>query len=329
MGYIKVGRLREGGSGKVIVIKNKETATLYAAKMMLKASEHAELENDYRIVKKLNAYKMIDNTSLSSIISYYSFTRYQGERAIVMDLYKSFDVGQMIETCAIHNPSCLSALKDYLIQEIIYLMNIIHTNGVAHRDIKQSNILANHVDWLTDVRTTGRVTQEKIEQTIKDLTPSTIATKLLIVVLDFGFAIDDRSPPSIYNNKVGTRSYEAPEILRGKLSRRSKKKFDETTYTEDDLVFDGVLHAVAFYKECDIWALGVLIYKILFSRNIFSIASEDSCEDALKKIFSLNLSTVLPEKMSYSKIIKKCLEKTAADRPSIALIESLLFASII
>ena len=331
--YSKLGKLREGGFGKIIAIKNKTNGKIYAAKIISikNVKDHKkrllEIKNDYRIIKKINLKYNDEQDDMSRIIKYHSLAKHGNETAIIMDLYKPFDIGQMVYYIREHHEDLLMITIDHIILQISVLLKKIHNLNIAHRDIKQSNILANHIDWINEMRTHSNITLETYKNSLSSLNKSNIEQNIIIIMLDFGFSIDKNSPSEIYNNKVGTRSYESPEILRGRISRKSKKTLGISTYTYEDLFFDNSQDAIDFYQKCDVWAFGILIYKLIFSKNIFNIVGTDSTDMALDKILSYDKTTTTknnnPNK-KYIPLIHKCLNIESSKRPNANYIHSIL-----
>jgi len=284
MTYTKLGKLKEGGFGKIFVVKDNSTGSLCAAKLLIKDMKRRieEIYNDYRIVTELqHDAKLISGSA--RIINYKKIASHHDKPAIIMDLYKSFDVGQMSEYFRTNFDDCRTAhVINSIIQHITYLLAKLHDHGIAHRDIKQTNILANHISWLDKLKEKGKVSEELINSTLSKVSPENSMNDIIVILLDFGFSIDENTPASIYNNKVGTRAYESPELLKGRIM--ANNKIGTSTNENDPLHFSSSTDAVKFYQKCDVWALGVLLYKLINGKNIFNIIGTDSPENVFEKV---------------------------------------------
>lgn len=341
--YSKVRNVKEGGFGKVIVVRNNKTKKLIAAKLLLRNDKEREeeIKNDFRIVERIHQNYRFGN-GRARVIRYLSIAHYRSTPAILMDLYKSFDVGQMITFLRKMLQQSVNLTEQYSkLEELFFsflhftslqvamMMKNIHNLGIAHRDLKQSNILVNLKSWDRSLKKVGDVSKNEVEMSVSELDAKTMKSDLSIILIDFGFAIDEFSSPKLFNNRVGTRSYEAPEILRGKLYFKKKKRQDDSTSSmSDELDFSNSIDAVKFYQQCDVWAFGNLLYKLIHGRNIFGIGGADTVESALEKINSFREKSRtfvvedLPESLSdrlekkFRQIILSCLNLNGEKRPS-------------
>jgi len=107
---------------------------------------------------------------------------------------------------------------------LLVAVNKLHQSGVAHRDIKPQNLFLESKE-----------------------------SNSVIKVGDFGFAVRVHTPKSL-NNKVGTPSYVAPEIVK-------------------DQPYD---------QSCDMWSVGVVFYVLLCGYLPFPQNDQEKKFEAIK-----------------------------------------------
>jgi serine/threonine protein kinase len=126
--------------------------------------------------------------------------------------------------------------KDVL-QSICLALKYCHEIGIAHRDVKTENILIGGQCELED-----QLSGEKFQ--IPDQSSEFLKGKQ-IMLIDFAFATSCLGGKKV-DTYCGTQSYMSPEILRKEA------------------------HCP---KKADVWALGILAYKLLTGEHPFQVVS--------------------------------------------------------
>ncbi len=129
-----------------------------------------------------------------------------------------------------------------ILTDIALGLEYMHKRGIIHRDIKPGNILISLGNTIPFRKLTS-LNKGSFKSILNDIDPMSITAK----ICDFGFSkrfLKDRRPVT---PGVVTIWYRSPEIL-------MKKEHDEKT---------------------DVWAYGLLIYEILYSKVLYETTGEN------------------------------------------------------
>ena len=164
----------------------------------------------------------------------------------VVRLYDSVETQQTInlflEHCQGRSLYTFLKLKPYrrvsentakkIFKQIVDGMAYVHSQNIAHRDLKPDNIL------------------------IQELPPSiSSSSSIKVKIIDFGFSICQNGKNKL-RTFCGTPSYMAPEIV-------AKRDYDG--------------------KQADVWALGIILYAMIYGRCPFRGVNEKELYQRIQK----------------------------------------------
>ena len=185
--YIKLNKLGEGGSGRIIKVKSNSDNKYYALKEIIIRDEIKDkienIQKEVDILSKINC---------ENIIKYYGSRKINNILYIVMEYYAGTNLKEFIDK-NIKNNKLIEENKLYnIIKQICIGIKEIHNNNIIHKDIKPENIFMN----------------EKME----------------IKIGDFGISkqFDKIKEYKTTLNKTRAIYYIAPEVLiKGKYNEKS------------------------------------------------------------------------------------------------------------
>lgn len=202
-----------------------------------------------------------------------------------------------------------TTLREISILKSLQHKNIIDLKQVIHRDDFLIMVLE-FVDYdlMKYIKTFG-MKYNLVDQLIyavafihknnvihRDLKPANILVSKEgdIKLADFGLARVVSSVDSNYSSEVVTLWYRPPELLQG----------------------------IAFYGfEVDIWSLGCIIYEMITGQPLFQAENKEKQMELISKLNTQHLESELlmhyNAPLSYSNIVKKCLNKNPQMRISI------------
>lgn len=170
--------------------------------------------------------------------------RYLG---LVMDEFNGKSIDTLFDKDDFLRKSPIDFTKKFLtiFQQVFIIIYKLHQLGVAHRDIKEQNIL---VDYLESF-------PPKIDN-------------FQVKIIDFGLSISTKYPCFKF---AGSPYYIAPEIWKATSNQRSRQKsyHQQNTTHDTENLFGGFQlrsdsQTIEFYQLADIWSLGVLMHLCLY-----------------------------------------------------------------
>ena len=262
----------KGAFGEVYKIREKATGEFKAVKLMiLKGRSDVDRQRfkmfknevfSYRKVPHKNIIKLYDHFLIKDMLI--SF--------MVMEFAEGGDLLHRLREVYRTNNSGFSEKdsKTFFIQ-IANAMNLLHSKGLIHGDLKLENVL--------------------IAKT-KD-------GKEVLKVSDFGCArVAFKEGGGVINatRALGTISYMAPEQLRVYMTLALKRP---------DLLKKPVKKYNPF--RADVWALGVCLYRLIFFDQPFPYDHKNAIQSILKMLEQMKTGSEKPREIS-KQISKECID---------------------
>ncbi|KAM3132574.1 hypothetical protein pb186bvf_015387 [Paramecium bursaria] len=202
----------------------------------------------------------------------------QDQIYLVLELVEGGDFANFLKI----NSNLTHQIIQFYTAEIVSILEVLHTNGIAHRDVKPENIMVSsdlHIKMIDFGTATffdqSQLPQSVIErlQELKDLSRK-----------------DDRFKDEIdeYQQKhkatfVGTAEYVSPELL------------------EDEICG----------PQADLWALGCIIYKMYVGNTPFNDSTEYLIFQKIKQVQYAKTNKIPAEAMS---LIQSLLQRDPMSR---------------
>lgn len=196
-----------------------------------------------------------------------------------IDILKTLDHNNIIKLYGVYNTAKQVILNTEFCGENNLQNYLNHYNNIIRlsevRDILVS--LANALKYLHSKGVSHR--DIKLENIL-------IKQNGIVKLIDFGFAVVNENRDALLDNYCGTPAYMSPEIVERKL-------------------YDG--------HKADMWALGVLMYRIVSGKFPFTESAEIDLYSAIISCEARICSSV-PQKLR--SLILRLLEKNPVNRPS-------------
>ena len=156
----------------------------------------------------------------------------------------------------------------FLILQIWRAVSFCHQKGIIHRDLKPENVL---VTYSND----GRDDNIYIDDSIEHREPY---EDIVLKVSDFGIAGVKRTGAKGEDTHAGTAKFMAPELHTG--------------------------HDISANKSLDIWAIGIILYMMVFGYHPFKVKDRDQ---TVKNIIeqSVKFSSEIPITNELKDLIRK------------------------
>lgn len=143
--------LTEIGSGafaKVYKIKEKESGTIYAAKIMNKSMEDTTKESKRQLSREVNILSKLNHPAILKFIGYSPVNFKNKPKPVIVTEYaenSSLDKLIQLESNSIADKNWNDTRKLITIYGIASALSYLHSHGIIHRDLKPANILMNDV----------------------------------------------------------------------------------------------------------------------------------------------------------------------------------------
>ncbi|GMG21685.1 unnamed protein product [Ambrosiozyma monospora] len=221
---------------KAISIHNHRT---YAVKILSKS--HIQRENKRKYVNIEKDTLNILGKHPGIVTLYYTF---QDDKSLyfVIDFAKNGELLSLIRKLG----SLSENLSKYYMTQLIDALDFIHSKGIIHRDMKPENILLNH-EWklmITDFGAAKILSEEELRVLRQD-------NKQINSYNNYNYNYNMESGKSSSSSTrtgsfVGTAEYVSPELL----------KYNMCGF------------------ECDLWAVGCILFQLIVGRPPFKGATE-------------------------------------------------------
>lgn len=187
--------------------------------------------------------------------------------------------GGEFEEYLVSKPDCRLSEGEakFLIAQIWRAISYCHQKGIIHRDLKPENILVTYAS------------QNRDEEILFDHPPELKHDyeDIILKVSDFGIAGIKKTGSKGEESNAGTVQFMAPEL-----------------HTGSDISAD---------KTLDIWALGIILYVMVFGYHPFK---EKSTAESIKSIIEkkVKFSPDVPVSPEFKDLIRKMLDKDPKKR---------------
>ena len=191
--YEKICDLGEGSFGQVIKVKNVNTESIRAMKIMMKG-------NDMNEEEFLQESETLKSLSHPNIIKIFEIFKYQEKIYLVEEYVKGGDLfSKVIKLNNISERITLMIMK-----QIFSAVYYLHYNNIIHGDLKLENIM---VESLIKRRPT---------KLLSDL--NSTLSEFDIKIIDFGCSTFYKNVP--LKKLIGTLYYLAPEVIHGSYNNK-------------------------------------------------------------------------------------------------------------
>jgi calcium-dependent protein kinase len=216
----------------------------------VKSITKRKLKDELPLLKReLEILQSVDHPNIIKLYETYEDAKYVH---IVMEMCTG---GNLMERIFTHDGLYAEEEATIIMKKLLRALSHIHRLYICHRDLKPENLL---------YATPGEEAEIKIS--------------------DFG--VSKKYEADDLKTRIGTPSYIAPEILKGRYG-----------------------------KECDVWSLGVILYNLLSGRQPFSGASLDEIfQRILEGNYSLNVSELDDVSLEGLDLIRSMLITDPAQR---------------
>jgi len=186
-------KLGDGGTAQVYCVTNKNTKVKYAMKIVNLTRIKDQSKKDM-LLREIKLIKMLDHPNTVKVFEVF---KRLGYIYIVMELCTGGELFDKLYDQPTQpgerSPRFVEADAKYLVKKMLSSLNYLHTNGIAHRDLKLENFI---------------FTSDAKDAEIK--------------LIDFGFSTNYlETGTGTMQEVVGTCYYLAPEVLKRKYTQAS------------------------------------------------------------------------------------------------------------
>jgi len=255
--------LGEGSYGKVDTCKNVFTGIEYAVKTIEK---RPGTFNRSKVLKEIEIYHLC--RGMKNIIQLIEFFE---EADYFYLVFEKIEGGPLLKQ--IQQRVCFSeAEAAIIVKDLSEAIKHLHSNGVAHRDLKPDNVLCVHSN-------------------------APFPVKLCDFDLSSSVCTDVSTPQLL--SPVGSLEYMAPEVVEAFIA----SDYDDPDEDEDE---------ISYNKKCDMWSLGVIMYILLCGYAPFQARCDDldcdwdqggACETCQRILFNnIQAGNVIFPEQHWSKV---------------------------
>ncbi|XP_044762944.1 serine/threonine-protein kinase 33-like isoform X2 [Coccinella septempunctata] len=247
--FLMGSEIGEGGFGKVIAVREKNTNAKWAMKSISKSLSGLKL---VFLQREIQILKMVNHPHIVYLDRVYESTK---KIYLIMELCNG-ELWLLFKERKPFSESISKRITTDLVSAVAYL----HKNDIVHRDIKLENILLAK-------------------------NPNDPSDEYYIKLSDFGLSVIKTGTgiESMLHDCCGTALYMAPEMLSGSYSH-----------------------------QCDVWAIGVIIYLLIYGvYPFFSSNEKELARKIMKDEVTYPLSKISKDAVD---LIKQALKKDPAYR---------------
>lgn len=276
--------LGKGSFGKICLVNYLSRNKLFALKV-LKKSTLINRKQVSHVNSERNAMKDIGEKS-SFLISLHSSFQDENNLYFIMEFCAG---GDLMNLLIRKNILSEEQTKFYIVQ-IILALQVIHSEGYIHRDVKPDNIL--------------------------------ITSSGFIKLSDFGLCIQVESEEKVIDTlfDIKVNDDDETEVLEDKRIekwRNKRRRLAYSTVGTPDYISPEVLSKRGYGKECDWWSLGVVVFECVCGYPPFCT---DKPGETCKKILNWKKTFRFPSKCAdlLSKEFKSFVQRLICE-PSVRL----------
>lgn len=244
-------------------------------------------QSEYDIQRKLG----FGQTSLVRLIQRKADKKLFAMKTIKADHLKSYTEREIKILSILNQPNLLKLEKTMKSKSYTHLITEYfngHTLGNFASQFPQNRVPENHVRHIIKQIACGMIYCHKRGISHRDLKPDNILIDKdkNIKIIDFGYAIQVEDGTKV-KSECGSPNYMAPEIIR-------RLNYDP--------------------KAADVWALGVVIYKLVTGGQPFSGRND---QELAKAIVSCKFEPIYPKKGSLNMLLESIFQREADKRPTL------------
>ncbi len=245
-----------GGFGVVLPARHKGTGEIVAVKRIPRLPNdlnESEVDAEVEMLKTAGEHR--------SITSFYDIFKDSDNYYLVMEMAKGKDLFDHLVNFGILSETETSQVMF----EILEACSFLHGQGIVHGDIKPENIIISRSKTDDDDLPGGDVTENGITTT-----PDSNGNIIDVRIADFGTAVQANSAHDghVLSGNLSTLSYSPPEVIAQQMYN-----------TNPDPV-------VRISPKSDVWALGVILYILLFGRHPYDLDASASEEEVAERILT-------------------------------------------